>query len=289
MLSNHLILCCPLLLLPSVFPSIRVFSSESALRIRWPKYWSFSVSVSPSNEYSDLISFRIDRIQLLAVRETLRGLFQHHNSKASVRLLYGPAVTSVYDYVKNHNFDYTDFVNKVMSLLFNMLSLPSHQSPHNTFLLYIGLIVYCILGWWFNRILPDAHPALTCWWKSWLESVLSPSLPLCQPCWPSSCASRMPGCFPFIPLLSGHLHICQVSHSCTLAWKEDGGAWWAAVHGSLRVGHDWTTSLSFFTFMRWRRKWQPTPVFLPGESQGRGSLVGCYLWGHTESDTTETT
>ena len=69
----------------------------------------------------------------------------------------------------------------------------------------------------------------------------------------------------------------------------DRGAWWAAVMGSLRVGHDWATSLSLFTFMHWRRKWQPTPVFLPGESQGLGSLVGCCLWGHTGSDTTEAT
>ena len=69
----------------------------------------------------------------------------------------------------------------------------------------------------------------------------------------------------------------------------DGGAWWAAVHGVTRVGHDWTTSLSLFSFMHWRRKWQPTPVFLPGESQGRASLVGCRLWGRTESDTTEAT
>ena len=69
----------------------------------------------------------------------------------------------------------------------------------------------------------------------------------------------------------------------------DGGAWWAAVHGSLRVEHDWATSFSIFTFMHWRRKWQSTPVFLPGESQGRGSLVGCHLWGCTESDTTEET
>ena len=69
----------------------------------------------------------------------------------------------------------------------------------------------------------------------------------------------------------------------------DGGAWWAPVHGSLRVGLDRATSLSLFTFMRWRRKWQRTPVFLPGESQGRGSLMGCRLWGRTESDTTEAT
>ena len=82
MLSNHLILCCPLLLLPSVFPSIRVFSNESAIRIRWPKYWSFRIS--PSNEYSGLISFRIDWVDLLAVQGTLKSLFQHHSLKASV-------------------------------------------------------------------------------------------------------------------------------------------------------------------------------------------------------------
>ena len=82
--SNHLILCCPLLLPPSIFPSIRVFSNESALRIRWPKYWSFSFSISPSNEYSGLISFRIDWSDLLAVQETLKNLLQNHNLKASV-------------------------------------------------------------------------------------------------------------------------------------------------------------------------------------------------------------
>ena len=84
MLFNHLILCHPLLLLPSVFPSIRVFSNESALRIRWPKYWSFSFSIIPSNEYSGLISFRTDWFDLLAVQGTLKSLFQHHSSKASV-------------------------------------------------------------------------------------------------------------------------------------------------------------------------------------------------------------
>ena len=82
--SNHLILCCPLLLLPSVFPSIRVFPSELALRIRWPKYWSFSFSISPSSGYSGLISFGIDWLDLLAVQGTLKSLLQHHNSKATV-------------------------------------------------------------------------------------------------------------------------------------------------------------------------------------------------------------
>ena len=82
--SNHLIVCHPLLLLPSIFPSIRVFSSESVLRIRWPKYWSFSFSISPSNEYSGLISFRMDWLDLLVVQGTLKSLLQHHSSKASV-------------------------------------------------------------------------------------------------------------------------------------------------------------------------------------------------------------
>ena len=82
--SSHLILCCPLFLLPSVFPRIRVFSNESALLIRWPKYWRFSFSISPSNEYSDLISFRIDWFDLLTVQGALRSLLQHHSSKASL-------------------------------------------------------------------------------------------------------------------------------------------------------------------------------------------------------------
>ena len=82
--SNHLILCCPLLLSPSTFPSIRVFSNESVLPIRWPKYWSFSFSISPSNEYSGLISFRIDWFDLLAVQGTLKSLLQHHSSKVSI-------------------------------------------------------------------------------------------------------------------------------------------------------------------------------------------------------------
>ena len=81
--SSHLILCCPLLLLPSIFPSIRIFSNESALHIRWPKYWSFSFSISPSNEYSGLISFRMDWFDLVAVQGTLKSLLQHHSSKAS--------------------------------------------------------------------------------------------------------------------------------------------------------------------------------------------------------------
>ena len=82
--SNHLILCCPLILLPSIFPSIKVFSNESVLHIRWPRYWSFSISISPSNEYLGRISFRIDWLVLLAIQGTLKSLLQHHSSKASI-------------------------------------------------------------------------------------------------------------------------------------------------------------------------------------------------------------
>ena len=107
--SNHLILCHPLLFLPSVFPSMRVFFSESALCIRWPKYWSFSII--PSNGYSGLISFRFDWLDLLTVQGILKSSpipqFESINSSA-LSLLYGPALTSIHDYWKNHSFDYTD-------------------------------------------------------------------------------------------------------------------------------------------------------------------------------------
>ena len=123
---NHLILCCPLLLPPSIFPSIRVFSNESVLHIRWPKYWSFIFSISPFNEYSGLISFRIDWFDLLAVQGTLKSLLQHHTSKASIHWhsaffivqLSHPYVTTG----KTIALTRWTFVDKVMSLLFNMLS-----------------------------------------------------------------------------------------------------------------------------------------------------------------------
>ena len=104
--SNHLMLCHPLILLPSIFPSIRVFSNESALHIRWPKYWSFNFNISLSNEYLRLISFRMEWLDLLAVQGTLRSLIQHHSSKAST--LWHSAFFVVqlsHDYWKNHSFD----------------------------------------------------------------------------------------------------------------------------------------------------------------------------------------
>ena len=109
--SNHFILCCPLLLLPSIFLSIRAFSNESALRIRWPKYWSFSFGISFSNEYSGLISFRIEWLDLLAVQRTLKSRLQHHNSKASILqclAFFMVQLTSVHDCWKNYSFDYMD-------------------------------------------------------------------------------------------------------------------------------------------------------------------------------------
>ena len=122
---NHLILCHPLLLLPSIFPSIRVFSNESVLHTRWPEYWSFSIS--PSNEYSGLISFRMDWLDLLAVQRTLKSLLQHHSSKASILLcsafftiqLSHPHKTTG----KNIALTRWTFVGKLLSLLFNKLSI----------------------------------------------------------------------------------------------------------------------------------------------------------------------
>ena len=124
--SNHLILCRPLLLLPSVFPSIRIFTNEPALRMRWPKYWSFSFSITPSNEHPGRISFRMDWLDLLAVQETLKSLLQHHSSKASILQhsaffivqLSHPYITTG----KTTALIRRTFVGKVMSLLLNMLS-----------------------------------------------------------------------------------------------------------------------------------------------------------------------
>ena len=115
--SNHLTLCCSLLLLPSIFPILRVFSKEAALRIRWPTCWSFSFSISPSNQYSRLISFRTHWFHLIAVQGTPKNLLQHHNWKASVlHLLYGATLTSIYDYWENHSFDYTDLCNDIIQI-----------------------------------------------------------------------------------------------------------------------------------------------------------------------------
>ena len=138
--SSHLILCSPLFLLPSIFSSIRVFSNESIHRIRWPKYWSFSFSISPSNEYSGLISFRMDWLHLLAVQGTLKSLFQHHSSQTSILQcsvffivqLSRPYMTTG----ETIPLTRRTFVGKVMSLLFNMLghNFPSKEQASFNFM-----------------------------------------------------------------------------------------------------------------------------------------------------------
>ena len=122
---SHLILCCPLLLLPSIFPSIRDCSSRSAVPIKWPKYWSFSFSISPSKEHPGLISFKMDWLDLLAVQRTLKSSptpqFKNFHSVA-FSFLHSPTFTSIYDHWKKHSLDQKDLVGKVMSLLLNILS-----------------------------------------------------------------------------------------------------------------------------------------------------------------------
>ena len=144
MLSDHLILCCPLLFLPSIFPSIRVSSNESALRMRWPVYWSFGFIISPSNEHPGLISFRMDWLDLLAVQGTLKNLLQHHSSNASI--LWHSAFFTVqlsHPYMttgKTIALTRRTFVDKVMSLLFHMLSrLVTAFLPRSKRLLISGL------------------------------------------------------------------------------------------------------------------------------------------------------
>ena len=166
--SNHFILCCPLLLLPSIFPSISIISSKLALRIRWPKYWSFSFRINPSSEYSGLISFRIDWFDLLAVQGTLKSLLQHHSSKASIlRRSAFFTVQLSYSYMtigKTIALTRWTFVGKVISLLFNMLSrlvitfLPRSkrlliswlQSPSTMILEPKFINVHIGLPWWFR-------------------------------------------------------------------------------------------------------------------------------------------
>ena len=157
--SNNLIFCCPLLLLPSIFPSIRVFSNESALHIRWPKYWIFSFSIGPSNEYSGLISFRIDWFDLLAVQGTLKSLLQHHSSKASIVQRSGFFMVQLsHPYMttgKTIALTRWTFVSKVMSLLFNTLFrfviafLPRSKHLLISWIDGISLIEFPLgLPWW---------------------------------------------------------------------------------------------------------------------------------------------
>ena len=175
-----------------------------------------SFNISPSDEHPGLISFRMDWLDIFAVQRTLKSLRQHHSSKTSVIQCSAFFIVQLsHPYMtagKTIALARQTFVDKVLSLLFHMLSRL--------------VITFLTRSKWL----------LISWFQSPSAVILEPP---------------------------------------KMKW--------------LRVGHDWATSLSLFTFMHWRRKWQPTPVFLPGESQGRGSLVGFRLWGHTESDTTEAT
>ena len=157
--SNHLVLCRPLLLLPSMFPSFKVFSNESALRVRWPKYWSFSFSICPSNDYSGLISFRIGWFDLLVVQESSPApQFKSINSPV-LSLLYGPNITSIHDYWKNHSLEYKNLYHKVMFLLFNMLFrfvIAFLRRSKSLLISWQGLLISCHLNklqglpWWLR-------------------------------------------------------------------------------------------------------------------------------------------
>ena len=177
--SNHLILCCPLLFLPSIFPSIRVFSNESALCIRWPKWWSFSFSITPSNEYSGLISFRMDWFDLLAVQGTLNSLLQYHSSKASIFQHSGFSMVQIsHPYMttgKTIGLTRWTFVGKVMSLLFNILSrFVRALLPRSKRLLISWLAVTICSDFWTqeNKICHSFgfFPFYLPWWDWGLES-----------------------------------------------------------------------------------------------------------------------
>ena len=146
--SNHLVLCCPLLLLPSVFLSIRVFSNESVLCIMWSEYWSFSLSISPSNEYSGLISLRIDWLDLLAIQGTLKSLLQHHSSKASI--LHRSAflmvqLSPIHNYKKNQSFDYTDLCQQsnVSAFLYAVLICHIFSSKEQASFNFMAAVTIC--------------------------------------------------------------------------------------------------------------------------------------------------
>ena len=257
--SNHLILSCSPLLLPSTFPSIRVFPNESALCITWPKYWSFSIS--PSNVYSGLISFGIGWFDLLTVQEISKSFLQHHSSKTSILQrsaffmvkLSHPYMTTG----KTIALTIQTFVSKMMSLLFNTLSrLVIAFLPRNKHLNFMAVVtIHSDFGAQENKINHYFH-----------------FFPIYLPWSDGTCGE-------------GNGNPRQ--YSC-LENPVDRGAWWAAVH-SVSKTWTWLKWLSMHARMHWRRKWQPTPVFLPGESQGQRSLMGCCLWGRTESDTTEAT
>ena len=167
--SNHLILCHPLFLPPSIFPSIRVFSNESVLLIRWPKYWNFSFSISPSNEYFGLISFRMDWLDLPAVQGTLNSLLQHHSSKASILQCSAFVMVQLsHPYMTNGKtiaLTRWTFVSKVMSLHFNMLS--------RLVITFLPRSKYLLISWWQSPSVVILEPPKI---KSLTVSTVSPSI-----------------------------------------------------------------------------------------------------------------
>ena len=235
--SNHLILCHPLLLLPSIFPRIRVFSNESALRIRWPQYWSFSFNISPSKEHPRLISFRMDWLGLLAVQETPRSLLQHHSSKTSILRhstffivqLSHPYMTTG----KAIALTRQTFVDKVMSLLLNMLS---------------RLVI---------TFLPRSKHLLISWPQSPYAVILEPRKIK------SATVSHFPICFPWSEALGaggerdnrGWDGWMASPTWWTWIWVNSRSWWWTGrpgvlqFMGSQRVGHDWATELNWTELM----------------------------------------
>ena len=179
--SKHLILCRPLLLLPSIFPSIRVFSNESALLIRWPKYWSFSIS--PPDEYSGLIFFRIDWFDLLAVQGTLKSLLQHHSSLV-LSLFYCPTLTSIHDYWKNHSFDYTDLCWQTNVSAFKFSVYVCHWFSSKEFSSVAQpCLTLCNSMYWKMPALPVRYqlPEFTQTHVHWVSDAIQLSHPLSSP------------------------------------------------------------------------------------------------------------
>ena len=240
--SNHLILCGPLLLLPSVFPNIRVFSSESVLHIRWPKYWSFSFSISPSNEHSGLISFRIHGLDLLAVQGTLKSLLQHHSSKASVLWcstffivqLSHPYITTGKT-IALTRLTFVDIHTTTMTQFHPFLWLS--DSP-----LWVCTISSLSIHFGCSHVLAIVNSAASFWIMVFSEYV------------PRSGTEGSHG-------RSTHSFLSKTS--TTLLWLPWGLRWWRICLQCKRPGFGpWVRKIP------WRREWLPTLVFLPGESHG---------------------
>ena len=253
--SRHLLLCRPLFLLPPIPSCIRVFSNESTLRMRWPKYWNFSFSIIPSKEHPGLISFRMDWLDVLAVQGTPKSLLQHHSSKASI--LQHSAFFTVqlsHPYMttgKTIALTRWTFVGKIMSLLFNMLSrLVITFLPRSK----------CLLISWLQS------PSAVIFKPQKIKSTLFPLFPHLFPMGPGA----MIFVFGLLFLKSENFWSKHITFTLCLP--------------GLLI---WNSSFWCGLLLVWRRKWQPTPVCLPGESHGQRSLVGYSPWGHKELGTTE--